>query len=92
MQLPFSHDAFLDVFGAYNSRLWPAALVLWVATASAGWGWLRGGMTRRLLFVLLAVHRAWSGCCSSSACAASGAWTTRLTAAIHSLRHHERCT
>jgi hypothetical protein len=61
MQLPFSHDAFLDVFGAYNSRLWPAALVLWVATASAGWGWLRGGMTRRLLFVLLAVHWAWSG-------------------------------
>ena len=25
MNLPFSHDAFLDVFGAYNGRFWPLA-------------------------------------------------------------------
>lgn len=62
MQLPFSHDAFLDLFGVYNSRLWPSVLLLWVATAIAVWVWLRGaGVSRRLLFALLAVHWAWSG-------------------------------
>jgi hypothetical protein len=62
MQLPFSHDAFLDVFGAYNSLLWPAVLLLWAATAIVVWAWLHGGgVSRRLLFVLLAVHWAWSG-------------------------------
>jgi hypothetical protein len=61
MQLPFSHDAFLDVFGAYNSQLWPAVALLWVATASVLWAWLRGGVRRRVLFVVLAVHWAWSG-------------------------------
>ena len=33
MALPFSHEAFLDVFGAYNTALWLAVCVLWVATA-----------------------------------------------------------
>jgi hypothetical protein len=62
VQLPFSHDAFLDVFGAYNSQLWPAVLSLWAATAIVVWVWLRGaGVSRRLLYVLLAVHWAWSG-------------------------------
>ncbi len=35
MNLPFSHDAFLDVFGAYNTALWPAVVALWLATAAA---------------------------------------------------------
>ena len=61
MQLPFSHDAFLDVFGAYNSQLWPVAVLLWVATASMVWAWLHGGMSRRVLFIVLAIHWAWSG-------------------------------
>ena len=62
MQLPFPHDAFLDVFGAYNSSLWPAALLLWVATARVVWRWLLGGgVSGRFLFGLLAVHWAWSG-------------------------------
>jgi hypothetical protein len=62
VQLPFSHDAFLAVFGSYNSQLWPAVLLLWVATTIAAWAWLRGaGVSQRLLFVLLAVHWAWSG-------------------------------
>lgn len=62
MQLPFSHDAFLGVFGAYNAQLWPAVLLLWVATAITVWAWLRGArVSQRLLFVLLAVHWAWSG-------------------------------
>ena len=60
--LPFSHDAFLDVFGAYNSRLWPVVVLLWAATAGVAWLWLRRGrLDSRALFALLAVHWAWSG-------------------------------
>jgi len=41
MQLPFTHDQFLDVFAAYNRTLWPAAALLWIATAAAVVQWLR---------------------------------------------------
>lgn len=62
MPLPFSHDAFLDVFAAYNVRWWPAAVLLWVATASVVWRWLGGAsVSRRALMALLGVHWAWSG-------------------------------
>ncbi len=62
MHLPFSHAEFLDVFGAYNTRLWPAAVLLWVLTAGLAAEWLRKGrMTGRYILALLAVHWAWSG-------------------------------
>lgn len=62
MNLPFSHDAFLDVFGSYNAQLWPAAAALWVVTAILVLRWMRNGRTEgRGLFALLAVHWAWSG-------------------------------
>ena len=62
VELPFSHDAFLDVFAAYNTALWPLAAALWVATAVfAGRFIRRGGMEGRGLFALLAVHWACSG-------------------------------
>jgi len=62
MTLPFSHDAFLDVFGRYNTSLWPAAAVLWLVSAIVFFVWLlRGRLNRRLAFALLAVHWAWSG-------------------------------
>jgi hypothetical protein len=62
MALPFSHDAFLDVFSAYNAVLWPAAALLWVATAGLAFLWMRRGrIDGRSLFALLAVHWAWSG-------------------------------
>ncbi|MGB7217386.1 MAG: DUF6064 family protein [Vicinamibacterales bacterium] len=62
MELPFSHDAFLDVFGAYNTVLWPAAVVLWVVTAGLAWRWMRKGrIDGQGVFALLAVHWAWSG-------------------------------
>ena len=62
MALPFTHDAFLDVFGRYNTTLWPVVLILWLATAWVAWRWLRTGSVRgRVLFGLLAVHWAWSG-------------------------------
>jgi len=31
--LPFSADAFFDLFAAYNAQLWPVAVLLWAATA-----------------------------------------------------------
>jgi hypothetical protein len=33
--LPFTRDAFLDVFAAYNAAWWPLAIVLWLTTAAA---------------------------------------------------------
>jgi Family of unknown function (DUF6064) len=62
MNLPFSHEAFLDVFGAYNSLLWPAVVLLWIITAALVWRWVhKGRITGRQIFALLAVHWAWSG-------------------------------
>jgi hypothetical protein len=62
MDLPFTHDAFLDVFGAYNTAWWPAAVVLWVATAWLAAQWIRRGrLSGRVVFGLLAMQWAWSG-------------------------------
>jgi len=62
MNLPFSHDAFLDVFAAYNTALWPAEMVLWLATAAVAVGWFASRrIGARAAFALLAVHWAWSG-------------------------------
>jgi hypothetical protein len=62
MELPFTHEAFLDVFGAYNLAWWPAAVALWVASAWVAWVWMRQGrVDGRAVFSLLAVHWAWSG-------------------------------
>jgi hypothetical protein len=62
MQLPFSHDAFLDLFGAYNSTLWPAVVLLWLVSAGVAYRWVyTRNLTRRLVFGLLALHWAWSG-------------------------------
>jgi hypothetical protein len=62
VSLPFSHEAFLDVFGAYNRALWPAVVVLWGATVVVFVQLLRrGAAASRLLATLLAVHWAWSG-------------------------------
>ena len=62
MQLPFTHEQFLEVFGAYNTVVWPAAALLWLATARVMWAFYRGGAeSSRAVTVLLAVHWAWSG-------------------------------
>ena len=42
LRLPFSRDAFLDVFGVYNTLLWPMAAALWIATLLAFVACLRG--------------------------------------------------
>jgi hypothetical protein len=61
MNLPFSHDQFLDLFGAYNTALWPAVLLIWLVTLVAAIAVLRGRLSRRRLLALLSLHWAWSG-------------------------------
>lgn len=62
MQLPFSHDQFLNVFAAFNTALWPAAAVLWLVTAGVLLSFFRRGEeVSRVVAGLLAVHWAWSG-------------------------------
>src|SRR5688572_19040011 len=61
MTIPFTHDAFLDVFGRYNTLSWPAVAGLWVLTGGGVSGWPRGGrLGGRTAFALLAAHWGWS--------------------------------
>jgi hypothetical protein len=60
--LPFTHDQFLDVFGAYNRALWPAAILIWLLTAAAMVALFRRGATAsRLVAAVLAFHWGWAG-------------------------------
>ncbi len=61
MQLPFTHDQFLDAFGAYNGALWPVALTLWLATAVVLVLFVRGRATSRTIAMLLGFHWLVSG-------------------------------
>lgn len=62
MGLPFTSDQFFDVFAAYNERLWPFALGLWLLTAGTAAA-LASGRSVPAWFVpaLLALHWAWAG-------------------------------
>jgi hypothetical protein len=62
MQLPFTYDQFLDVFGAYNQALWPAAVLTWLLTAVAiATLYRRGPSASRLVAAILAFHWGWAG-------------------------------
>jgi hypothetical protein len=62
MQLPFTHDEFLDLFGEYNRALWPVVALLWLATLAALVRLHRGRPhASRVLAALLAFHWAWAG-------------------------------
>ena len=62
MTLPFTPDEFFDVFAAYNERLWPFALGLWVLTACAVVVFAAARPVRPWFIpALLALHWAWSG-------------------------------
>jgi hypothetical protein len=61
MNLPFTHDQFLDVFASYNAALWPGAAVLWLLTLAALLLLAKGRLGPRLAGGLLAVHWAWAG-------------------------------
>jgi hypothetical protein len=61
MALPFTHAEFLEVFGRYNTHLWPAAVALWLLTAVVCAAWLRGKrVSGRQVGGLLALHWSWS--------------------------------
>ena len=62
MGIPFSREAFLDVFGAYNTQLLPVVLLLWAVTAGVSLNWLyRRRMSGATIPALLAFHWGWSG-------------------------------
>ncbi|MGE3345175.1 MAG: DUF6064 family protein, partial [Vicinamibacterales bacterium] len=61
MQLPFTHEQFLDIFGAYNTSWWFGGGALWLLSALAVIALVRGYLTTRAAFLLLALHWAWSG-------------------------------
>jgi len=62
MQLPFTHDQFLDVFDAYNRTLWPAAILTWLLTAATIAAlYRRGPRASRLVAAVLAFHWGWAG-------------------------------
>ena len=62
MPLPFTPDAFFDVLAAYNQRLWPFALVLWLLTAYALVVLTRARPVGPWFIPgLLAIHWAWAG-------------------------------
>jgi hypothetical protein len=60
MNLPFTHDQFLDVFAAYNRALWPGAALLWLLTLAALVLLARNRLRPRLAGTLLALHWAWA--------------------------------
>ncbi len=61
MTLPFTADEFFDVFAAYNARLWPVALILWVVTAYAVMRSRDGATRPGFIPGVLAFHWVWSG-------------------------------
>ena len=68
MTLPFTPDEFFDVLAAYNERLWPFVLMLWLVTASAVVMLTRARPVRPWFIPgLLAFHWAWSGLAYHSA-------------------------
>ena len=61
MRLPFTHDEFLDVFGAYNTVLWPLEVTLWLLTATVLWLLASRRRISPLVAGLLAIHWLASG-------------------------------
>jgi hypothetical protein len=59
--VPFTEAAFLDVFGAYNSALWPVVAASWLVTTLMALRWWRRRSGGREWLVVLAMHWAWSG-------------------------------
>jgi hypothetical protein len=61
ISVPFTQDQFLDVFGVYNTSLWPFALVLWMLTLlTIVFVLLRKPGAARFMNVVLVVHWAWA--------------------------------
>jgi len=61
MGLPFSSEQFFDVFGAYNAAVWPAVVVLWLATLFLIVSLGRGRANAVAIGMLASIHWLWSG-------------------------------
>ena len=60
--LPFTRDAFLDVFATYNTLLWPAAFALWLATVAVVVAYAIDARHHgRTIAGLLAIQWVWAG-------------------------------
>ena len=61
MSLPFTLEQFLSVFAEYNDSLWPAVVVLWLASfGAAAVAWWKPTSYSQALTYLLAALWAWS--------------------------------
>jgi hypothetical protein len=61
MQLPFTREQFFDLFAAYNSALWPAVVVLWIASVVVSVRLMSSRRpSDRWISALLAAHWIWS--------------------------------
>ena len=61
MQLPFTREQFFDLFAVYNAALWPALVVLWLASAVVSVLLLSSRRPPdRWIAALLAAHWIWS--------------------------------
>ena len=61
MQLPFTREQFFDLFAAYNAALWPALVVLWMASVVVSALLLSSRRPPdRWIAALLAAHWIWS--------------------------------
>ncbi|HET7618417.1 MAG TPA: DUF6064 family protein [Gemmatimonadaceae bacterium] len=61
MPLPFTREQFFDLFAAYNTALWPAVVVLWIASAAVSLRLLAlRRPSDRWVSALLAAHWIWS--------------------------------
>jgi hypothetical protein len=63
MSLPFTADAFFEVFARYNASVWPVVVVLWVAAAGALGAVVRapGERSSRVASAVLAALWLWGG-------------------------------
>jgi len=59
--MPFTDTQFLDLFGAFNTALWPVLVALWLATLAVAIQLVRGRARSDVVWILASVHWAWSG-------------------------------
>lgn len=58
--MPFSEQAFFQVFARYNEAVWPAQIALYAVAVAALFLAARGGRTGRYISAILAFLWAWT--------------------------------
>lgn len=57
--MPFTDAQFLDLFGAFNTTLWPALVALWLVSLAVATQLVRGRARSDVVWLLASVHCAW---------------------------------